>query len=127
MSQISSQLSERSKTGSQFSQNNNGGPSLKSSDTAGHTKCGQGAASSLQQYNQLHIREQILQILNVQQAENMMCLEFDLQDYPITLPEHEKENPDMIEQIQSNKRFRIINQSMIESMIHLRLKATCHG
>ena len=60
-------------------------------------------------------------------AENMMCLEFDLQDFPIEVPEHDKENPEMIEQVQSNRRFRVIDQNMIESMIHLRLKANCHG
>jgi len=51
----------------------------------------------------------MLQILNAKHAENMMCLEFDLQDYPITLPEHLKDNADMIEQVQSNQRFRVIN------------------
>ena len=29
----------------------------------------------------------------------MMCLEFDLQDFPIEVPENDKENPEMIEQV----------------------------
>ena len=57
---------------------------------------------------------------SVKHCENMFALEFDLQQYPI----HGAEDDPVI---QLNRRFRVIDQAMIETMIHYKLRANCHG
>jgi hypothetical protein len=59
----------------------------------------------------------------VKHAENMFCIEFDLTGFPIRLPQsyeksHSKEEIEFLNQeIETNKKFRVLNQSMIENII----------
>lgn len=68
----------------------------------------------------------MLNIATLKKAENMMCLEFDLQDLDINMA---KENADKEQQekIKLNRKFRVINQDMTNSTVHFRLTGHCHG
>ena len=61
--------------------------------------------------------------MNVKQAENMFCIEFDLTGFPIQVPSnfektHSKEEIETINQeIEHNRKFRVLNQTMIENVI----------
>lgn len=52
-------------------------------------------------------------------AENMLCLEFDFQGHRIDGVDNEER--------QSNRRFRIIDQTMIDTMLHFKIQGNCHG
>ena len=53
-------------------------------------------------------------------AENMFCLEFDFQNHRIDQSVSEEER-------RMNRRFRVIDQYMIESMLDFKIQGSCHG
>ena len=59
----------------------------------------------------------------MKQAENMFCIEFDLTGFPIQVPSnfektHTKEEiENIILEVENNRKFRVLNQSMIENII----------
>lgn len=70
-------------------------------------------------------RDLMLQFCNKQQAENMVCLEFDLQDQPLLSKDNQTE--DEHRDIQTNRKFRIIDQTFVESTYQFRINGNCHG
>lgn len=55
----------------------------------------------------------------------MICLEFDLQDHPITAPADASE--EVKETARNNRRFRVITQEYIETNFQFRINGSCHG
>lgn len=68
----------------------------------------------------------MLNIATLKKAENMICLEFDLQDLNINLAK-DNTDKDQQEAVKLNRKFRVINQDMTNSTVHFRLNGQCHG
>lgn len=62
----------------------------------------------------------------------MFCIEFDLTGFPIQVPSnfektHTKEEiENIILEVENNRKFRVLNQSMIENIIQLKLSGYSH-
>jgi hypothetical protein len=61
----------------------------------------------------------MIQLNSSKLAENMFCLEFDLEKYPL-----ETQNGEPIE---LHQKFRKIDQKFTESILSLKLSGNCHG
>jgi hypothetical protein len=68
----------------------------------------------------------MLNIATLKRAENMMCLEFDLEGLNINSVK-DSTNKEELETVKLNRKFRVITQEMTDSTVQFRLSGECHG